>query len=95
MQNRDRLYLIGGRAAARPQPKIDAPVEFLRDRRTLPHPTHQPEAQDAVIALRKHVHTLLSDLAHEDLGSALIDLCVLRQALSEMSPEQCVALNLV
>jgi hypothetical protein len=87
MQNRDRLYLIGGRAAARPQPKIDAPVEFLRDRRTLPHPTHQPEAQDAVIALRKHVHTLLRDLAHED--------CVLRQALSEMSPEQCVALNLV
>jgi hypothetical protein len=60
-----------------------------------PERTPVPELDQALIVdLRKHVRTLLVDLANEDLGSALLDLSELRRILSEISPEQQAGLGL-
>jgi hypothetical protein len=99
MPNRNGLYLLSGRAARQPERKIDVPLEFRRDRSASPDGTQLPAAEEALIAelliteLRKRVRVFLADLANEDLGTALLDLCELRRILAEISPEQRADLN--
>jgi hypothetical protein len=94
MPNRNGLYLLSGRAARQPERKIDVPLEFRRDRSASPDGTQLPAAEEALITeLRKRVRVFLADLANEDLGTALLDLCELRRILAEISPEQRADLN--
>ena len=94
MPNRNGLYLLSGRAARQPERKIDVPLEFRRDRSASRDGTQLPAAEEALITeLRKRVRIFLADLANEDLGTALLDLCELRRILAEISPEQRAELN--
>ena len=94
MPNRNGLYLLSGRAARQPERKIDVPLEFRRDRSASPDGTQLPAAEEALITeLRKRVRIFLADLANEDLGTALLELCELRRILAEISPEQRADLN--
>ena len=89
MPNRNGLYLLSGRATRQPERKIDVPLEFRRDRSASPDGTQLPAAEEALITeLRKRVRIFLADLANEDLGTALLELCELRRILAEISPEQ-------
>ena len=94
MPNRNGLYLLSGRAARQPERKIDVPLEFWRDRSASPDGTQLPAAEEALITeLRRRARIFLADLANEDLGTALLDLCELRRILAEISPEQRAELN--
>ena len=89
MPNRNGLYLLSGRATRQPERKIDVPLEFRRDRSESPDGTQLPAAEEALITeLRKRVRIFLANLANEDLGTALLELCELRRILAEISPEQ-------
>jgi hypothetical protein len=89
MPNRNGLYLLSGRATRQPERKIDVPLEFRRDRSASPDGTQLPAAEEALITeLRKRVRIFLANLANEDLGTALLELCELRRILAEISPEQ-------
>ena len=89
MPSRNGLYLLSGRAARQPERKIDVPLEFRRDRSASPDGTQLPAAEEALITeLRKRVRIFLANLANEDLGTALLELCELRRILAEISPEQ-------
>lgn len=96
MPNRNGLYLLSGRAAGRPDRKIDVPLEFRRDPTTASPDREPPTAveQAQIAELRKHVRILLADIAKEDLGAALLNLCELRRILAEISPEQHADLDL-
>ena len=94
MPNRNGLYLLSGRAAAQPERKIDGLLKFRRDTPASSDGRPLPAAEEALIMeLRKRVWTFLVDLAKEDLGTALLDLCELRRILAEISPEQRADLN--
>ena len=94
MPNRNGLYLLSGRGAGRPQPSIELPLEFRRHRSASPDGTQLPATEQALITdLRKRVRVFLADLANDDLGTALIDLCELRRILAEIRLEERAAFN--
>ena len=94
MPNRNGLYLLSGRATRQPERKVDVPLEFRRDRPGSSDGAQLPAAEEALITeLRKRVRIVLADLAKDDLGTALLDLCELRRILAEISPEQRAELN--
>ena len=95
MPNRNGLYLLSGRTAGRQERKTDVPFEFRRDRTRSPDQKHPSAAEQALISeLRNQVRILLVDIANENLGAALLDLCELRRMLAEIGPEQQVDLDL-
>ena len=87
--SRNGLYLLSGRATRQPERKVVVPLEFRRDRPGPADGIHLRPTEEALITeLRKRVRIFLADLAKDDLGTALLDLCELRRMLAEISPER-------
>jgi hypothetical protein len=95
MPDRNSLRLVGRRLTRRHERKIKAPVNFPPDWTVSTDQIRGPEAKAALMSeLQEHVQGLLADLADDDLGAALLELCELRRLLAEIGPEQYMRMDL-